>query len=390
MENFRRTTADINLDHLLENWSLIQKIAGDDRFICPMVKANAYGHGAAEVAMSLEQEGAKALGVCLIEEGLQLREAGLKNEILVFGGFDKQGAEKIVEYQMTPVVSSWEQVKAIESAADAIVKVHLKFNTGMGRLGFEAHDVEKILAYFKKSKLLKLKALLTHLAQSEDGLSETGLTARQLNHFSKIEEFFSGASLYSHVYNSGAILCLDQVKKQNLSQHFLQKKKWGFRPGLMLYGYQPLTGFKNTELKPVMTFKTAIEQIRIINKGESVSYGAKWVAPQKSHIAILPVGYADGVSRQLSNQAYVLIKGERVPIVGTICMDFLMVDVTKLIEKNQLDHWHDEDVILFGLDEHNNFLSAEEFAKQTNTISWEVLTSVSYRVPRHFKGLVKS
>ncbi len=390
METFRRTTAEINLDHLNENWSVINKIAGSGRFVCPMVKANAYGHGANEVVQSLEREGAKVFGVCLIEEGLRLRETGVQSEILVFGGFDKQGAEKIVEYQLTPVVSSWAQLKSLESEVDAPLKVHLKFNTGMGRLGFDLSESEKLSAYFKKTKLLKLKALLTHLALSEDSADENGMTSGQLNKFLKVEEFFSGHDVFSHVLNSGGIITLDSLQSNGNSSNILTKKKWGFRPGLMLYGYQPQMALQNKNLKPVMTFKTAIENIRVIEKGESVSYGAKWTAGKKSYIATLPVGYADGVSRLLSNRGYVLVNGEKTPIVGAVCMDFLMIDVTTLVENKKIDSIQNEEVILFGFDEQNNFLSAEELAKQTNTISWEILTSVGHRVPRHFKGLIKS
>ncbi|MGZ3691589.1 MAG: alanine racemase [Pseudobdellovibrio sp.] len=389
-ETFRRTAAEINLDHLGDNWSVIQKIAGDERFICPMVKANAYGHGAVEVSQALGDVGAKAFGVCLIEEGLQLREAGISSEILVFGGFDKPGAAKITEYQLTPVVSSWAQIKALEAEADTTVKVHLKFNTGMSRLGFEATDAEKLSDYFKKTKLLKLKALLTHLAISEDSAETDGMTSRQLNSFMKIEDFFSSHSLFSHVFNSGAIIALGSLQQAENNNHLLMKRKWGFRPGLMLYGYQPLMEIQNKNLKPVMTFKTAVESIRVLSEGETVSYGAKWKASKKSYIATLPVGYADGLSRLLSNQGYVLIKGERAPIVGTVCMDYIMVDVTALVESKKIDTTHEEEVILFGYDEQNNFLSAEEYAKHMQTISYEVLTSVGYRVPRHFKGLMKS
>ena len=154
MEIFRRTFAEINLENLQHNYMQIKTIAGDHRFVCPMVKANAYGHGDIQVARHLENLGATHLGVCLIEEGTLLRSQHIKSEILVFRGFDKEGAQKIFDAQLTPVVSTWDQIKFLESVVDDYIKVHLKFDTGMNRLGFSFSETEKLRDYFKKSKKL--------------------------------------------------------------------------------------------------------------------------------------------------------------------------------------------------------------------------------------------
>jgi alanine racemase len=390
MEMFRRTYAEVNIENLVHNWSLIKNIAGDDRFICPMVKANAYGHGDVQVAQALEKEGALGLGVCLIEEGLLLRAAGIKTDILVFRGFDKRGAEKILEYQLIPVVSSWEQIYALESAADDPIKVHLKFDTGMNRLGFNSDQAEKLLDYFSKSKKLKLKAILTHLASGEDAWQVEGFSAQQLKKFAFLADEFKSRGVYSHVLNSGGICSLQKARKEGGSALLLDPR-WGFRPGLMLYGYSPSTQFADLDLKPVMSLKSVVNNIRSVDIGESVSYGQSWVAERPSKIAVVPIGYADGVHRLASGSSKALFAGQKVNIVGRICMDFLMLDVTDVVATfDAAKNWIEEEIVLFGYDEKNNLLPASEMAQQTDTIVWETLTSVSERVPRHFKGLKKS
>lgn len=392
IEMFRRTFAEVNIENLVHNWNQVKKVAQDDRFICPMVKANAYGHGDIQIAQALEREGALGLGVCLIEEGLLLRSAGIKSDILVFRGFDKQGAEKILEYQLTPIVSTWAQIHALEAVADSPVKVHLKFNTGMNRLGFEADQAEKLFEYFSKSKKLKLKAILSHLASGEDAYLPEGFSVRQMKKFIEISDYFKSRDIYTHLLNSGGILSLAKARTMQESEFnsMLFLNKWGFRPGLMLYGYQPSSHFSEVELKPVMTLKSVVNNIRHVRVGESVSYGGTWVAQRDSHIAVVPIGYADGVHRLVSNRSHALFNGVLAPIVGRVCMDFLMLDVTDIVSETEINKWIEEEVIIFGYDEKNNLLSAWDMAVSTNTIVWETLTSVGERVPRHFKGLKKS
>ena len=386
MEMFRRTFAEINLDHLAHNYFEIKKLGGDNRFICPMVKANAYGHGDLAIAKHLENNGATHLGVCLIEEGLRLKNDGIKTKILVFRGFDKQGAQKIFDAQMTPVISSWDQIAALESVADEPVKVHLKFDTGMARLGFSVTEVEKLRTYFKNSKKLKLKAILSHFYAGEDAIRTDGHSAVQAQKLSEVYSFFKGDDVWAHLLNSGGIASLAEVEVRNNPDHFLHKANWGFRPGLMLYGYSPSETLKGMNLKPVMTFKSVVNNVREAKLGETVSYGATWKAQRPSTIAVVPVGYADGVHRLLSNRGKALFAGKEVPIIGRICMDFLMLDVTDAVKDTTIKNFNEEEVILFGYDQAGNFLSAEVAAKAAETIAWEVLTSVGERVPRHFKG----
>ncbi|AGH96191.1 alanine racemase [Pseudobdellovibrio exovorus] len=393
MEMFRRTYADINLENLIFNWNQIKKIAADDRFICPMIKANAYGHGDVQIGKTLEKEGANVLGVCLIEEGLLLRASGIKTDILVFRGFDKRGAEKIMEYQLTPVVSSWQQIQHLEAVADEPMKIHLKFNTGMSRLGFAPSEAEKLRQYFSNSKKLKLKAVLTHFTSGEDAASALGQSARQTQVFSQVFDYFKDMDVYAHLLNTGGIVGLAQLQSgpqiENPNKLLLQQK-WGFRPGLMLYGYTGNELQGPAEFRAVMSLKSVVNNMRRLEVGDSVSYGSTWVAQRPSYIAVVPIGYADGIHRLVSNRGYALLNGERVPIVGRVCMDFLMLDATDVVEKTTPEQWVEEEVILFGYDDKNNFLSATEQALHTNTIVWETLTSVGERVPRHFRGLKKT
>lgn len=390
MELFRRTYSEINLENLRHNWQQVQAIGGADRFICPMVKANAYGHGDTQVAETLVQEGAAALGVCLLEEGLSLSKRGLGVDILVFRGFDRRGAEAIVDNQLVPVVSQWSHLEALESVASDPVKVHLKFNTGMARLGFEPEESEKLFDFFKKSKKLKLKALLTHLASGDDAVTEAGFSQRQFKKMLEIESFFKPLNVYSHLLNSSGIMSLAWMKKNKPDSLLAQQEKWGFRPGLMLYGCHSMPKQNLTDLKPVMSFRSVVDTVRTLKPGETVSYGGTWTSSNSSYIGVVPVGYADGVHRLMSNRAHVLINGQKCPIAGRVCMDFLMIDMTELIGSQDAISFVGAEVTLFGHDNDGLLLSADEWAEQAETINYEILTSVSARVPRQYKGITKT
>lgn len=385
MEMYRRTFAEINLDHLYHNYSTLKSLAGSDRFFCPMAKANAYGHGDVQVSQFLQDLGVEVFGVCLIEEGYLLRQSGINTEILVFRGFDKNGAQKILDLQMTPVVSTWQQIEALELAADEPIKVHVKFNTGMNRLGFNSDQHEQLKKYFKNSKKLKLSALLSHYHSGEDAYSSQGHSFKQTQELAHLVDYFSDMDVQFHLLNSAGIANLARVRQDNILNHYLENKNWGFRPGLSLYGYDPLKAQSCLELKPVMTLKSVVNNIRVVKAGESVSYGAQWIAKQDSLIAVVPIGYADGVHRLLSNRGKALFAGKEVPIIGRVCMDFLMLDLTSAITPDQMNKYDEEEVILFGYDQTGQLLSAEAAAQASETISWEVLTSVGERVPRKFK-----
>lgn len=388
MEMFRRTYAEINLDHLKHNIEVLQK-AFPQRFLCPMVKANAYGHGDVQLARFLETLGIRHLGVCLIEEGLLLRNFGVKAEILVFRGFDREGAEKIIQYNMTPVVSTWEHIDHLEAAASSPVGIHLKFDTGMNRLGFRPEEAQKLYDRLWQNKKIRLKALLTHLYNGEDAVDAKALSARQLRDLDQVSKVFKPFNVFCHSLNSAGILSLMTLQKKGgvPADHPLVLQEWGLRPGLMIYGYNPLADRTAVDLKPVMSFKSQVGTYRRLKAGETVSYSGTWTAKRDSVIAVVPIGYADGYHRILSNQAPVLFAGQRVSVVGNVCMDYLMLDVTDVVQGRDLEDFKDQEITLFGYDSQGDFLSPEELAKYAKTITWEMLTSVGERVPRVYTGL---
>ncbi|KYG62085.1 alanine racemase [Bdellovibrio bacteriovorus] len=388
MEMYRHTFAEINLDHLAHNIRLLQSSFPQAPFLCPMVKANAYGHGDVQLARFLESLGIKHLGVCLIEEGLLLRNFGVKAEILVFRGFDREGAEKILQYQMTPVVSTWEHIEHLEAVADQPVNIHLKFDTGMNRLGFRPEEGQKLFDRLWQNKKIRLKALVTHLYNGDDALDPQGQSAEQLRKLDQVSQLFKPFNIFCHALNSSGILNLLALKQQGGSKdHPLLLQNWGLRPGLMIYGYNPLEDKSVCQLKPVMTFKSQVATYRQVKAGETVSYGATWKAKRDSVIAVVPVGYADGFHRILSNKATLLFAGKRVPIAGTICMDYLMLDVTDVVGNEDLKKFKDQEVILFGYGSGGSFLSADEIGTLAQSITWEMLTSVGERVPRVYTGV---
>lgn len=387
MEMYRRTFAEINLDHLAHNIRVMQTAFPQTPFLCPMIKANAYGHGDVQVGRFLETLGVGHLGVCLIEEGLLLRKFGVKAEILVFRGFDREGAQKIIQYNMTPVVSTWEHIEHLEAEASSAVGIHLKFDTGMNRLGFRPEEAQKLFTRLWQNKKIRLKAIVTHLFNGEDALADQGQTATQLTKLDEISRVFKLFNIFCHALNSAGILNLISLQKSGNSnrEHPLLLQNWGLRPGLMVYGYNPLAD-KNIDLKPVMSLKSHVATYRYLKAGETVSYGGTWKAQRDSVIAVVPIGYADGYHRILSNQSKVLFAGQKVSVAGVVCMDYLMLDVTDVVKDHDLDDFKDQEVTLFGYSSEGVFLSAEELAQGAKSITWEMLTSVGERVPRIYKG----
>ncbi len=369
MEIYRRTWAEINLSNLQSNIQQIIQSFPIGTFICPMVKANAYGHGDVKVARFLEEQGVHHLGVCLTEEGVLLRQLGVKVDLLVFRGFDLNGARRILEMGLTPVVSTWEQLEILLSLKQK-TKIHLKFDTGMNRLGFGVAEALLVLQKIKAQDFLQLEGVLTHLYQSDDARDPEGETSRQIKLFTQAFEIFKNESEYFHILNSGGIVC-----KMSGATGPISQQNWGLRPGLLIYGYNPVVD-SSLYFRPAMTLKSVTSLVRSIKKGEGVSYGHTWKASRDSQIAVVPMGYADGWHRLLSNRAQVLWNGERAPLVGNVCMDYLMVDVTDLPQEKE------NEVVFFGRSQTGNEISAFEVAKGAETIPWEILTSIGERVPR--------
>lgn len=376
---FRETRAVIHLEHLSHNVRELQKSLGAmNPFFCPMVKANGYGHGDVEISKKLESLGVRQLGVGLIEEGILLREMGIQTDLLFFGICDEKGAKAIVSSKLIPVLSNWDQIKALESVVQISYPVHLKFDTGMHRLGFSLADISRLASHFSDTSKLQVKGILTHLHTGEDAFDLQGSSFEQLREFQAVERAFQAFHPVSHTLNSAGMLNFLQHQGKALP-HGISPNQ-GVRPGLAVYGIAPVK--TNLKLKPVMSLRSATIKYHFLRKGEGVSYNTTWKAPRDSVIAIVPIGYADGYQRILSNKAEVLFRGRRVPLVGNVCMDYLMVDVTDTLKDETAEGLGSEPVTLFGLDESGNEISAFELAQQAQTISWEILTSVGERVPR--------
>lgn len=371
MEQLRATTAVIDLGNLAHNIRTLRSFLPEGHFFCPMVKANAYGHGAVECSRALENLGIKHLGVSLIEEGLELRQAGLKADVLTFGLFDK-GAKEIIEAKLTPVISTFEQLNAMAQAASAACELQIKVDTGMGRLGFAMNELDKVVAFFEKNSRLKPTAILTHLHSGEDADHKDGHTQRQLTRLREAVNKFKRWQIVGHCWNTASLIAL-QDKKAEL-------KEFGARPGLGIYGVS--TTQHRVALKPVMSLRSKIAKLNSMSPGQSVSYGATWTAQEASIIGVVPIGYADGVHRILSNVGKALVKGQLVPIAGRVCMDYVMLDLTQLKDQNLLD----AEVTFFGADSNGKEYSAHEVATLAQTAPWEIFTSISSRVPRKFVG----
>ncbi len=366
----RGTYAEIDRNALKENCKNLRAHLGDDRFFCPMVKANAYGHGDVLVAKALEEVGVSHMGVGFLEEAIPLREAGVRCDILVFGIFQEYCLPLIESLHLTPVVSQMRQLEFLERDLKSPIKIHLKFNTGMNRLGFSVEQVKEVKSFLEKSKKLQVEGVCSHFKCGEDLENASGESRKQIDAYKPVLAKFSDPSIQHHFYNSSSLLLHKQCED-------LKKLNFGARPGIALYGYPPVQC--DIELQPVMSLRSKVVHFQDLERGESVSYGGVWTADKKTRLAVVPIGYADGYLRLLSNQTEVLIGGARVPIIGRVCMDYIMIDVGALPFEVKLG----DPITLFGRDG-EALLLAEELADRAQTISYEILTSVGERVPRIF------
>lgn len=373
MKQFRPTYAAVNLNALAENTKRIFQLLKRPDFFCPMVKANAYGHGDLAIAKKLRSIGVQHLGVGLIEEGIHLRESGDQQSILHFGLFDRSGLQEMLARQLTPVLSSLEAIEIlndeVSSASQQQVAVHLKINTGMNRLGLDPKNIARAMELLKRRPQIKLAGVATHFA-SGDLLIDTQSTAsEQLRLFeSSIREIensgFKGFT--KHIANSDACAALVS----------LGRTEFGVRPGISVYGvHEKSTPYKALPVTPVLELRSAIVHFQDVCQGQRVSYGGHWVANRDSRIGVIPCGYADGYARGLTGSD-VLLAGKRVPIVGAICMDYFMCDLTTV----PLAKVGDE-VVLLGKSGSES-VTASELAHRLGTIPYEILTGLSERVPR--------
>ncbi|MFQ5902465.1 MAG: alanine racemase [Candidatus Binatia bacterium] len=365
----RPTFCLIDFEALRWNFRQVRKKVGSGVKILSVVKANAYGHGACEVTKTLADGGSDAFGVATLEEGIELRRGGIQSPILILAGVYPEQMNQLLQNKLTPVGCEPEVLHRLEALArrrGRSLSFHLKVDTGMGRIGLLASEIDSWLPELAKLKALKLEGVFSHLSQAES--VEGSYTQSQLEIFRHVVKRLRDEGYdppLVHLANSAAVITLP-------SSHFTM-----VRPGLMLYGIHPSPEMVGqVALKPVLSWKTRILQLKRLPKGSSISYGRTFVTERESLIATLPVGYADGYHRLLSNRGAVLVRGERAPIVGRVCMDLTTVDVTDIRGVEQGD-----EVVLLG-EQGEGTISADEMARWADTISYEILTSISARVPR--------
>lgn len=380
----RATQAHIHLENLTHNIEVIKQCTTGNPLICIPVKADAYGHGATRVAIAAIKSGADFLAVASIAEGIELREAGIVSPILSLSLATLDEIPSIIVHSITPLVFDCDFITELAKAAQKMhrtIPVHLKIDTGMGRIGCDYTEAHKIAKLITQQEGLFLEGVCTHFAAS-DSLEEKDVsyTKEQLNRFQTAIEEIKKCGINPgivHCANSGAVLLYPET-------HFDM-----IRPGIIVYGFFPDEGSgkekiqdylqkkfnKKLELKPVMQVQTQIVSIKRVKKGESISYGRTWTAEQETDIATLPIGYADGLLRRLSPGLKVCINGKKYPVVGRICMDQCMVDLGL---NHNVKRW--DTVTVFGFDE--NCLTAADLAENAGTIPYEITCDINKRVPR--------
>ena len=364
-----RTWCDISLDNLEHNVNQIKSKLNNNTKLCAIVKANAYGHGVEDVASHLVKQGVDYFAVAFIDEAMELREYGFTQPILILGNTPKDTVEKVVEYNITAAVYDVETAKAISAEAqkqNKIAKVHIKVDTGMGRIGFVSNE-QSIGEILDVSKLpnIEIEGIFTHFACSDDADEE--MTLRQFDKFMYVVQELENNGVVipvKHCCNSAAI-----IKYPDMHLDMV-------RAGVILYGMYPSDIDYDIDLKPLMSFKSTVINVKTMQPGDTISYGATYKVEKPIKVATVAVGYADGYSRLLSNKGRVLVNGCFANILGRICMDQCMIDVTNVHNISIGD-----EVILFGADKNEN-LPVEELAVKLGTINYEIPCVINNRVPR--------
>lgn len=370
MNSYLRVHATIDLDAIKKNVEEVKKAVGDSTKVMAIIKADGYGHGSVPCAKALTKIGVDAFGVAIIEEGVILRKNGVKQPILILGYTSEYQMSRMIQYQLTQTVFELEMAKNISKYAVALnkkAKIHIKIDTGMNRIGFK--DCDENIAIIKEISQLpniEITGAFTHFARAdeEDKAAALKQLERYANFVNKLEE--NGVHIPTkHISNSAGIIDFPQARFDMV------------RSGIMTYGLYPSNEVsKQFPLSPALSLKSHIIYLKEVEAGEGISYNHIYVTKRKSKIATIPVGYADGYPRALSSRGRVLIRGQYAPIVGRICMDQFMVDVTDIEGVSVLD-----EVTLVGKDGENT-ISVEEVADMAGSFNYEFVCGISKRVPR--------
>ena len=367
-----RTWAEINMDTLKENIINIRKITNKNAMVMAVVKADAYGHGAVNVANLLLKNGADRLAVADLDEAMELRDAGISAEILILGASFKEDIENLVRYNITSAVFSYDFAKLLSDEAvkqKRTAKIHIKLDTGMSRIGYVAGDnndsiIDEILKISKLPNIF-IEGIFSHFATSDE--KDSSYTFEQFEEFLKVCDSLKEKGLkipIRHIANSAAIMSYPETHLDMV------------RAGIILYGFYPSNDVNKNiiKLKPVMTLKSRITLIKEISD-RGVSYGKTYIAPKGTKVATVPLGYADGYTRMLNGKAEMVAKDIKVKVIGRICMDQCMIDVTNVHNIKV-----DDEVIIFG----DGLLTADDLAESLGTINYEIICMVARRVPRKY------
>ena len=366
----RPTQIVVDLERLTENFKAIRAAVGDAA-VMPVLKANAYGHGLVRVARLMETLGADMLGVAVLEEGILLRRAGIRMPILVLGGILGNQVPHFIAHDLTLTASSVDKLRQIDEAAAHLgrkASVHLKVDTGMERIGVHHYHAEPFILAAAECKHLEIEGIYSHLANADAAdLSHARL---QLERFQAVLALYDTHGLalprYRHLSNSGAILQMPEARFNLV------------RPGILLYGVYPSPETRRTLLvKPALTWKSRVVYFKVIETGSPVGYGSTWQSDHAVRAVTVPAGYGDGYFRAMSGKAQVLIRGRRYPVVGTIAMDQVVVNI------EQDSAFNDDEVILLG-DQNGGSITCQELADWAGTIPYEILTNINTRVPRRY------
>jgi len=383
--NMRATFANIYMGNLRNNIEQVQGKLSPGVKLCIPVKADAYGHGAVPVAHTAVDCGADYLAVAAVSEGVELRKAGITLPILVLSLPQPSEFTEIIERHLTPSLCDSELIKMLNVTATAMgrrVPIHLKVDTGMGRIGCSPKEAPDLAKLIFQSQGVSLEGVFTHFAVSDSLLPEdVAYTKRQIETFQRVIQSIRDLGIepgICHAANSAAVF-------QYPEAHFDM-----VRPGLVIYGYYPgditeeYLNSKNPQapvhLKPLMDVRSSIVAIKQVKRGESISYGRQWVAQEDCHVGVIPAGYGDGLLRRYGENLQVTINGRLYPVCGRICMDQCMI---YLGVDSPVSRW--DEVIVFGPREHGALQSAQDIADKAGTISYEITCGIDQRVPRVYK-----
>jgi alanine racemase len=362
----RPTVAEVSLAALRENCRAARALVAPGVDVLAVVKADAYGHGAVAAARAFLAGGAWGLGVSMVGEGVELRRDGIDAPIVVLGGAFPGEEAAVVAHDLEVAVARADAATALAQAARVArrtVRVHLKVNTGMTRLGCEVEELPALARAVQEAGGLEIVGLFSHFASAD--AVETAPAQVQRARFDEAVAALPVRPPHVHLANSAATLCLPAAHHTMV------------RPGLMLYGYAPAPHLaERAALRPAMRLRTRVAEVRKVPWGTPVGYGGTWIAPRPSIIATLPIGYADGYHRLASNRGQMLVRGRRVDVAGRVCMDHVMLDVTEVPGVAVGD-----EVVVFG-PQGDEAIGADELAAWCDTIAYEMLTSVGKRVPR--------